>query len=172
MGQSFLQPGYLHASDERHIIPSVFYSAVSRSSCAGAGSSRSGRHVSTAEGEMRMGKLTLAVIAIGAILLVVSVTMLPLTVLLPVTVLHVAIAVLRAPRAVPPAIVTPAVIVALPPVLVIVATTARWGYGAAAATSATWGTLTARWTAGIETPASRRRSTCPLGSCQLHLSVL
>lgn len=120
---------------------------------------------------MRKDKLTLAVVAVGTILLVVSVTVLALAIFLPVAVLHVTIAVLRAPRAVAPALVTPAVVVTLTPVLIIVATTARWGYGTAAATSTAWRTLTARWAAGIETPASRWWSACPLESCQFYVSI-
>lgn len=84
-------------------------------------------------------------------------TRLPLArLLLMVSILHVAIAVLWAARAVPLATVTAVVVplaVSARLAVVLVTRAARWRRGGATATSACRGALAAWWTAGIEAPA-------------------
>jgi hypothetical protein len=177
-------PYFLHVLNEKIVARNVAesYSAVSRSSSrAGGCSSRS-----EAQGQvwmLAMGLdvarggldvvLTLAVVAVGAVLAVVvpiAVTLalaLALTIVLTVPILHVAVtvavraasAVAAIPVTIPvatPVVVTVAVAVAA----VIVVVAARGGRARAAA--ATRRAVTARRAAGIEAPASGRGGASPL----------
>jgi hypothetical protein len=119
--------------------------------------------------------LTLAVIAVGAIFaFVVPIAVTVPAIILPITIFHVTITVVRATSAITPVPVATVVIpITIAPIIIVVAAAAWWCPRAArrALTTAVAASLAAsvtRWTARIESPTSRWWRASPLMRISVH----